>query len=330
MHSKLAFLRAEILRAMGLSLVLGGCCTERTTTSTACIELDPGELACPDVEYLQEELGLENVVGLSVYPERRYELDGRSYVAPTECCYDHEETVSDCGGSHGFGRPFVVEGKAMVAPLVSGSGWLGRSQRIGLSRRLSEEERAREADGWRERGRLEHAAVASFARFALELLGLGAPLNLVRAAQRASLEEMVHAETCFGIAFAYDGRRIGPGALPVAGALAGTPVAADVARRVVREGCVEEALGAAELLERATREPDPLVRKTLRRLARDEARHAALGYKSLGWLVAIDDGVRVAAREALSDARDAMVSMPAASLTAWSEVVAPLARAVMS
>jgi hypothetical protein len=47
---------------------------------------------------------------------------------------------------------------------------------------------------------MEHASVAAFARFTLDLLALGAPADLVQSAQQALGDEIAHAELCFGLA----------------------------------------------------------------------------------------------------------------------------------
>ena len=55
---------------------------------------------------------------------------------------------------------------------------------------------------WTTAARAEHASVASFARFTLQLLHLGAPADLVADAQQAALDEVRHARLCFGVASA--------------------------------------------------------------------------------------------------------------------------------
>lgn len=54
---------------------------------------------------------------------------------------------------------------------------------------------------------LEHASVASSARFTLHLFALGAPPTLVAEAQRAGLDEVEHAHLAYGLAGAYSERR---------------------------------------------------------------------------------------------------------------------------
>ena len=71
---------------------------------------------------------------------------------------------------------------------------------------------------------MEHASIAAFARFSLELLAFGAPPDLVEQAQAAMADETRHAKLCFALAGAYAERPIGPGALD----MTGVSVAADL------------------------------------------------------------------------------------------------------
>lgn len=53
---------------------------------------------------------------------------------------------------------------------------------------------------------MEHASVAAFARFTLQLLAMGAPAELVQASVGAAADELDHARLRFGIADRFDGR----------------------------------------------------------------------------------------------------------------------------
>ncbi|MCA9546694.1 MAG: ferritin-like domain-containing protein, partial [Myxococcales bacterium] len=54
-------------------------------------------------------------------------------------------------------------------------------------------QRARLADHWTRQALAEHASVASFARFALHLMAVGAPPDLLVATHQAGLDEIEHA-----------------------------------------------------------------------------------------------------------------------------------------
>jgi hypothetical protein len=169
--------------------------------------------------------------------------------------------------------------------------------------------RRRLADGWLQAALAEHASVASFARFTLQLLAIGAPADLVEAAQRAGLDEVDHARRSFRLASRYAGTPLGPGPLPLHGDLLGPLDLAALAAAATREGCVGEtlsALEAAEALEGAT---DPEVREALAAIAADEARHAELSWAFVRWCLGVAP-VHAAVRRALEEALAAQVPVP--------------------
>jgi hypothetical protein len=142
--------------------------------------------------------------------------------------------------------------------------------------------RATLAHQWRENGRTEHASVAAYARLTLDLIALGAPPSLVRAAQRDALDEIRHTELCFSLARAIDGRDVGPGPFAVMdGASRSGSRALSLARLAVDslvDGALHEGVSArviAQLAKRTDMEP---IRALLKELAADEGRHAAHGW----------------------------------------------------
>ncbi|MCA9548177.1 MAG: ferritin-like domain-containing protein, partial [Myxococcales bacterium] len=193
--------------------------------------------------------------------------DGESWACRTEEC--------------AIGRPLLVEGEARRAPPVARGDWGAFSAPT-----LPEDPALRAQLGawWLEVAALEHASVASFARFTLQLMALGAPPDLVAAAQQAGLDEVVHARLCYGVAGQLAGEPVGPGPLSLAGVdLAVDPVT--VLREVIVEACVGETLGAAEAFHLADRAADPALAAVWRQIADDELRHAALGWRTLRWLL---------------------------------------------
>src|SRR5262249_44092108 len=86
------------------------------------------------------------------------------------CCYN--VTIQYC-----IGRPFLDNGRPLVAGILPGSdAWLA-AVAPDLSD-LGPEERAALASAYAGDALLEHASIASFARFSLELLAVGAPPSL--------------------------------------------------------------------------------------------------------------------------------------------------------
>jgi hypothetical protein len=195
------------------------------------------------------------------------------------CCYD--VLMPSCG----VGRPFVVAGRAQTAiPTEQPSGWADLGKFEPDVSALSADERAFLAEAWTRDGLLEHASIASFGRFALELLAVGAPATLVELAHKAALDEVRHAQIAFELATAYAGTTIGPSAFPFAGgAVEVSSDLANVAARVVQEGCIGETLASMVAAEQAARATDPAVRKALEIIAEDEARHAELAWRTIAW-----------------------------------------------
>jgi hypothetical protein len=164
---------------------------------------------------------------------------------------------------------------------------------------LSPSLRSRLAEHWALAGLLEHASIAAFARFSLELLALGAPPDLVRDATNAMADETRHASACFGLASAY-GAPVGPGPLAVGDCLS-APTLESVVRTVLLEGCVGETVAAAEARELARRVSDPVVSETLELIQADETRHAALAYRFVRWALECGDArLRETVRETLA------------------------------
>ncbi|TKC97139.1 ferritin-like domain-containing protein [Polyangium fumosum] len=219
-----------------------------------------------------------------------------------QCCYD--VTYETCGAA---GRPFIEEGRARAAMPARGlSSWMESALPAPDLAGLSPDERALLAAAWTRDGLLEHASIASFGRFALELLAVGAPANLVTRAHEAALDEVRHARLAFALASAYAGEPLGPGAFPfVGGNLSVSADLADVAARAVREGCIGETLASLVAAEQAARATDPAVREALAAIAEDEARHAELAWRAVAWAIGSGDAavaraVRAAFAQALA------------------------------
>jgi hypothetical protein len=200
---------------------------------------------------------------------------------PQSMCFASTGSSRFCLGPGTCGRPFLVAGETRVATLVVGDrSWT--SARAPEVHGLDEATRSELAAYFARLGLMEHASVAAFARFTLELLSLGAPSELVLASQRALGDEIRHATTCFGLASAYAGRPLGPGALEMAGSLDDSSFGGIVNRAIV-EACIGETLAAVEALEGAHHASDPAVRRALAEIAEDEKRHAELGWRFLRW-----------------------------------------------
>lgn len=203
-------------------------------------------------------------------------------------CLEGEE----CDGSTGVrlcqpqmfscavGRPFLVNDEVRTAGLCERDDWL--SEVSAERTALSEDERAALAASWEEAARLEHASVAAFARFSLQLLSLGAPADLIERTNQALIDETKHARLCFGLATRYRGRPVGPGKLDMHGVLAEQSLA-QVVELAIIEGCVGETVAALEAAEAAAQCTDAEVRVVLEQIVVDESSHAELAWRFVDW-----------------------------------------------
>jgi hypothetical protein len=196
-------------------------------------------------------------------------------------------------GSCDIGRPLLVDAVARTAPPRQRADWTARTH--GFEQLREDPELAAH---WAEIAALEHASVASFARFGAQLLALGAPPQLVRASKRAALDEIEHARLAYGLASAYGGTAIGPGQLELHG-LSTSATWREVVAGLIEEACVGETLGVAEAMAAAESAREPAVRSVLERIAADELRHAQLAWRSLGWVLREADDADRAWAEAL-------------------------------
>jgi hypothetical protein len=223
-----------------------------------------------------------------------------------QCCYYF--CVDLC-----CGRPFTVGGHARVAGVARRDDWSLDDREEG-SAAIDPRSRAALVEAWLADARMEHASVASFARFTLELLALGAPADLVAASQHASLDEIEHARLCFGIASRLGGQAWGPAPLDLGDALRGGSLA-ESAAHAVREGCIGETVASLVARAQLARAEDGGVRRALARIAEDEEAHAALAWRFVAWALSAGGApVRAAVAAAFEDGARRMRGTRAAAL----------------
>jgi hypothetical protein len=179
------------------------------------------------------------------------------------------------------GRPFLVAEAARFADVTERADWLDVDLTPSLGN-LSPLERAELAAHWARLGQMEHASIAAFARFNLQLLALGAPSDLVEACNQALIDETAHAKLCFAFASTYAGEKLGPAKLDMSRCFDGIDLVS-VTKLVIAEGCIGETIAALEALEDADRATDSVVRNALLRIASDERNHAELAYRFVRW-----------------------------------------------
>ena len=183
------------------------------------------------------------------------------------------------------GRPFLIAEAPRMAAIESRADWLHATLTPNVGG-LAPLQRAQLAAHWARLGQMEHASIAAFARFNLQLLSLGAPSDLVEACNRALADETAHARACFALASAYGGTAVGPARLDIEHCFEGTSLVA-IAKLVLREGCIGETAASLEALAAAEVASDSAVKQALTRIARDELSHAELAFKFLRWALTL-------------------------------------------
>ncbi|MDP2308969.1 MAG: ferritin-like domain-containing protein [Pseudomonadota bacterium] len=306
-----------------------------TLSETGCYAVDPSLTECPAPADVVLDQVIPATCGATVLT-----VDGAGELS-TGCAYIggavpggwclYPITVSVPEDPCDYGRPLVVDGRPRLAPLVRARGWTAPAAPAQAD--------AAQAATWARIGLAEHASVASFSRFALDLLAQGAPADLVADAHAAALDEVRHAKLAFGIASAFANDTLGPGPLTL-GDLSLSADLAALAFATAREGCVAETLSALQMAEARDRATDPAIRAALTLIARDEARHAALAWRTVRWaLLAGGAPVRAALIQAFAtpptlpgDDASGLLPPPvarAAILRGWAEVVVPAATALL-
>ena len=208
-------------------------------------------------------------------------------VSGTFGCEQNEEGNYVCQ-SAACGRPFLVAGSPRRSAACTNAAWRDRTlTSCPTPSVLDDAVRAVVSDHFLAAALMEHASIAAFARFSLQLLALGAPPDLVAASAQAMADETRHAELCFELASRYAGRDYGPGPLALDGAFEAVDLAS-VVELVFAEGCVGETAAALEATWAAEAATEPLVREVLAQIAADEERHAALAFRFVSWALARD------------------------------------------
>jgi hypothetical protein len=179
----------------------------------------------------------------------------------------------------------LVGGCLRVGDITERSDWLPTSENLREVARdsdLTNAERRALVEHWSHAAQLEHASVAAFARFVLQLLHLAAPADLVQEAQQALGDELEHAKLCFALASRYSQRALGPRRLDTRQSLQEFDLAA-VTRLTLREGCIGEVVAAVQAREALAQAEDPDTIEVLSQIVHDESRHAELSLRFLRW-----------------------------------------------
>ncbi len=311
---------------------------------TACMSMPEDATECPaaadvDIEKLSPATCGAEVLGVIGEATELDHCPGMAFGGDDEAAAcEYPVTIDPPWHECTYGRPLVIDGRPRLAPLARGGGWAASAGSADGARSEDPAERLARALTWVRIALAEHASVASFSRFALDLLAFGAPADLVADAHAAALDEVRHAKLAFGLAQAAGGEALRPGPLPLAELALADDLAA-FAAATAREGCVAETLSALQMAAARDRATDPAERAALAVIARDEARHAALAWRTVRWMIDVGgDAVRDAVARALAappalpvDAEGLLSAEEVRAVVGrgWREVVAPAAAALL-
>jgi len=212
---------------------------------------------------------------------------------------------------------------------------------------MSDEQRTKAANYWAKVAMMEHASVASFSRFSLELMSVGASPELLALAHQAALDEVRHTQISLDIANQFSSINFTPGAFPISNKAADFAFGdmEKIATAAALEACIEETLAAAVVLYQAEHMGDSNHKVLLRNVALDEAKHAAFAWRAVQWMASTSPVVHAAVAAVFSERAKQYQSTPeTASVpalehlglldqgtvikvqhTAWHQVVAPAA-----
>jgi hypothetical protein len=147
--------------------------------------------------------------------------------------------------------------------------------------------RAQLAELWRERTISEHRSIGIFNLYALDLLGAGAPVEVVSLACRAALDEVRHAELFARLTELYSGEPMTPPpGFPAMPDEEDVSLGFQVAREALHLSVSSETLSAVSLAELHARAGDPAVKDALAVVISDEIHHARMGWAFLSSLLA--------------------------------------------
>lgn len=247
----------------------------------------PYEPECSTIKYLEvTELSSQSDAPYLGYYGRDFGDTGDDEDGDT-CCYTaiYREKLGapDCV----VGRPFVREEKNLVAELKEAdhSSWKEGTQIDDVIEYGTAVEREFAGEFYLQVARYEHASVASFNRFALELIQFGAPPELLRLAQKAATDEIRHAQSSFSIANRLLKTKLQPGTLDIN--VEFHTNFRDFAAAILEEGAIQETIASLIAAEQLRVCKDAAISKYLQEVVLEEAEHAELAYASLRWCIEI-------------------------------------------
>ena len=198
-------------------------------------------------------------------------------------CYATPDGWSCSDFNCAVGRPLTNGTSYQMAPLSSGDGWTNDDLTINCAY-LSKEEIATVISHWENVTQLEHSSIASFSRFSLQMMAMGAPADILLAIQKATSDEIRHTQRAADILSGLIGSKVTLGAFPIKGLSIESSREALISN-LIKEACFAETLGVAELTAALKWCDHPEISAHLSEVLEEETEHAHLAWKALKWLV---------------------------------------------
>jgi len=267
---------------------------EECVESTYCTQVYNEE--CPSQEEVENEYlpietcdGLEHVKATSEATASEISSGNTGSISESNsytCCYD---TLAKTGGpmcddippGPTEGRPLIFDGVAQIASISVGTTW--SKGPLPKSHQLTLEQCKILSDFWLRTARLEHASVASFHQFALDLMKFGASPELLMRTNKAVMDEISHAKAAFAITEVFLGQPLSPKEFHMR--IEPAKDLADFAKKVALEGAINETLAVVLASLQREKCTDSAIRNFLTDIILEEAEHAELAWDTLRWLV---------------------------------------------
>ena len=245
---------------------------------TVCTPLPADGTSCPSyVMYANPEDIVYLTVGPpsgSFYNWNVIDGCGPDISKPNECCYVLNIGIEMMPVP---GRPLMVKGQSRFAPAHI------NPLSVPVNHTISDVNYSAIVGHWVEVAQLEHASIASFAQFTLNLMHHGAPVTLIQQATKAQLDEVKHTQMAIGVLKKL-GQHIELKALNIEGLACHSMET--LLKETIRDACINESMAAGEALM-LSMDKNAHFKDELQRIAMDETEHAALGWKTLKWILEV-------------------------------------------
>eukprot|EP01084_Bolivina_argentea_P131520 232129_1 len=136
---------------------------------------------------------------------------------------------------------------------------------------------------WKQQALSEYASIATFSKFSLELMSIGAPLWFIELSNQASIDEIRHAKVSFDIANMY----LNSEQCMISDVFPSHVVNIDadwnrISKDVVIGGCLGETLSAFKMIKNKY---GNIIDEYLYSMAMDEIKHSALAWVTIKWMI---------------------------------------------